>query len=231
MRVLAGCFAGMSYVEETVGSALIPKLLGTYERELVRVIEEIIRERFEEVIDIGAAEGYYAVGLARRLPAARVHAFEMSERGRALLSEMAMANGVADRVLIKGRCDVADLRDCLVSSRRPVVICDVEGFEATLLDPDRVPSLAHAPLLVEIHETLRPGVGQVIRTRFEITHQIEEIRQAERQIADFPFRTLYTRLLPERSLLDLLSEWRPQGMTWLWMRPRDANRGEKPLRA
>ncbi len=52
------------------------------------------------------------------------------------------------------------------------------------------------------------------------THQIEEIYQEERSTADFPFRTLYTRLLPDRVLLDLMSEWRPEGMTWFYMRPR-----------
>jgi hypothetical protein len=220
MQVVGGCFAGLSYVGEAVGSALIPKLLGTYERELGPVVDEIVRGRFEEIIDIGAAEGYYAVGLARLVPNARVHAFEMTEHGRALLSEMAIANGVADRVLIKGKCDAPDLRDCLGSSERPVVICDVEGYEGELLDIGLVPSLVHAFVLVEIHETLCPGVRQSLRTRFQSTHQIEEIYQEERSTADFPFRTLYTRLLPDRVLLDLMNEWRPEGMTWFYMRPR-----------
>jgi len=174
MQVMGGCFAGLSYVGDAVGSALIPKLLGTYERELGPVVDEIVRGSFEEIIDIGAAEGYYAVGLARLLPDARVHAFEMTEHGRALLSEMAIANGVADRVLIKGKCDAPDLRDCLGSSERPVVICDVEGHEGKLLDIGLVPSLVRAFVLVEIHETLCPGVGQLLSSSFADSKAVRE---------------------------------------------------------
>jgi hypothetical protein len=222
MRVAGGCFAGMSYVEGSVGSTFLPKLLGTYERELVPVIEEILRRRFEDVIDIGAAEGYYAVGLARALPGARVYAYEMTERGRALLAEMAKANGVADRVLIRGKCEVADLRDCLPPSARPLVVCDVEGYEGTLLDVESVPYLKYSFVLVEIHDTLEPGVGQLLKARFQPTHEIREICREDRDAADFPFRTFYTRLLPRRVLLNPLREWRPEGVNWFWMRPREA---------
>src|ERR1700722_7380135 len=63
--VMAGPFAGMGYIESSVGSAHIPKLLGIYEGEIAPCIEQICRSRPELVVDLGAAEGYYAVGAAR----------------------------------------------------------------------------------------------------------------------------------------------------------------------
>src|SRR4051812_19305855 len=63
-RVLQGPFAGMQYVTESYGSQLVPKLLGSYENELHDLVEQIVAQRPKIVIDIGAAEGYYAVGLA-----------------------------------------------------------------------------------------------------------------------------------------------------------------------
>lgn len=38
-RVLAGPFAGMRYIRTSQGSALIPKLLGSYEKELAACVE------------------------------------------------------------------------------------------------------------------------------------------------------------------------------------------------
>ena len=70
--VHAGPFAGMRYVDRSVGSCFIPKLLGTYERELAPKIERICRRQPGLVVDVGAAEGYYAVGLAMRIPEARI---------------------------------------------------------------------------------------------------------------------------------------------------------------
>jgi hypothetical protein len=49
-----------------------PKFLGTYERELHRVIERAIWRRPKYVLNIGCAEGFYAVGLAIRLNDAQV---------------------------------------------------------------------------------------------------------------------------------------------------------------
>src|SRR5258708_4505437 len=112
-RVRSGPFAGMRYVDNSVGSAYLPKLLGTYERELAEVIEEACRLRPELIIDLGAAEGYYAVGLALRNPQARVVAFEQQDIGRAALWRMAQLNGVADRIEIHGRCAAFGLQLCL----------------------------------------------------------------------------------------------------------------------
>ena len=81
-RVRSGPFAGMRYVDTSVGSCFIPKLLGTYECELASKVEWICRQQPKLIIDIGAAEGYYAIGLAIRMPNARVVAFEQDRQGR-----------------------------------------------------------------------------------------------------------------------------------------------------
>src|SRR5271166_5203781 len=70
--VQAGPFRGMRYIDQSHSSSLIPKWLGLYERELHDCIEEAIASPFQTVLDIGAAEGYYAVGLALRMHDARV---------------------------------------------------------------------------------------------------------------------------------------------------------------
>src|SRR5947209_15685441 len=79
-----GPFTGMQYVERSIGSSLMPKLLGSYEANLQPVIEEIIRRAPATIVNVGCGEGYYAVGLARRLPHARVYAFEADPTGQAL---------------------------------------------------------------------------------------------------------------------------------------------------
>src|SRR5947209_6694984 len=84
-----GPFAGTRYIHGAVGSAYVPKLLGIYERELNARIEHACALKFPLIVDIGAAEGYYAIGLARRNPQARVLAFEMEAKGQSALKHMA----------------------------------------------------------------------------------------------------------------------------------------------
>jgi len=210
----------MQYIRGAVGSAYVPKLLGTYERELNDRVETACALRFPLIIDIGAAEGYYAVGLARRNPGTRVVAFEMEEKGQLALKEMAELNRVNNRVEIMGKCEPDNLRSVLASSQRSLVLCDAEGAEETLLDPQQIPELMRAHVLVEMHDFIQPGLTDLVKNRFEATHRIQRINQQPRSRSDMPYRTLATTLLPSRYLDWAVDEWRPVQMSWLWMEPR-----------
>ncbi len=240
-RVMAGPFVGMRYIGDSCGSAYLPKLLGMYERELDHCVDEICARRPAVVVDIGAAEGYYAVGMAVRNPQTRVVAFETEPHGQRQLAEMARINGVADRVEVRGKCEPADLQEALATALAepvtpegkrtlaepaahgpggPAVVCDVEGYEQALLDPVAVPVLRGASVLVELHDFIVPGVTEELLRRFESTHEIQHIWQQERRREDFPWSTVGTRLLPRRYLDWAVSEWRPERMAWLWMKPK-----------
>lgn len=218
-RVRAGSFAGLRYGSNSVGSAYLPKLLGIYERELSAQVESICAAKPGLIVDIGAAEGYYAIGLARRDPQAHIVAFEMETRGQSALREMAGLNNVADRVEIRGKCEAPDLVAALGDTAAPVVVCDVEGYEEKLLDPQAVPALRQATILVELHDFIIPGITEKLKERFGATHRIEHIWQQPRSRADFPWRTLGTALLPKSYLDWAVSEWRPVRMSWLWLVP------------
>src|SRR5438105_426555 len=73
LTVLDGPFRGLRYPSaSSLHSGLLPKLLGTYEAELHGPIEHLLKSRtYGAVVDVGAAEGYYAVGFALRCPEAR----------------------------------------------------------------------------------------------------------------------------------------------------------------
>ena len=222
-RIPCGPFIGMRYSRDAACKAhiYIPKLLGVYERELNPYIEQACALNFPLIVDVGAAEGYYAVGMALRNPTARVIAFEMDATARAAMAEKVRLNDVGNRVEIRGKCEPDDLERVLADTPRPYVICDAEGDEAVLLDPATVPSLQRAWILVELHEFIERGISEKIRERFVATHKIAHVWQQERTIADFPFKDFYTRWLPESYLRWAVSESRPERMSWFWMTPID----------
>jgi hypothetical protein len=224
-RVDSGPFAGMRWISGRDGGHIhIPKLLGIYERELNPYIERACVLDFSHIIDIGAAEGYYAVGMALRNHNAHVIAFEMQEQERAVVGASSKLNNVADRLEIRGKCEPEDLECALTGAPWALVICDAEGYESALLDPTAVPSLHSAFVLVELHEFVERGITEKIRERFIPTHKITHIRQQDRTIADFPFQDFYTRCLPARYLRWAVSESRPERMSWFWMEPQAADR-------
>jgi hypothetical protein len=169
-RIASGPFKGLRYIHEAVGSQWAPKLLGTYEMELAPVIEGIIAKAPAQVVNIGAAEGYYAVGLAWRMSGTRVVAFEAQQARHKLLKDFAAANGVAERIEVRGACLPDSLNDALQGGASTLVICDIEGAEVELLDPHEVPALRLADILVELHDFVNRDVESVLRERFAPTH-------------------------------------------------------------
>jgi len=219
-RIPKGPFAGMRYINNAFGSAYVPKLLGIYERELNHWIEHACALNFPLIIDIGAAEGYYAIGMALRNPKAQIVAFEMEQRGRDALQQMAVTNDVSSRLEIHGKCRVVDLAQALTRSDRTLILCDAEGEEEALLNPKVVPALVRAHLLVETHEFISHGISERVTERFAFTHKARRIWQESRHRDEMPYRTFGTTLLPRRYLDWAVSEWRPEKMSWLWMEPR-----------
>jgi hypothetical protein len=174
----------MVYMPRAIGSALCPKLLGCYECELAEVMARILETPYATIVDVGCAEGYYAVGLALRMPEARVYAFDTDARARELCEEMARSNGVADRVVVGGMCDPERLRELPLASA--LLISDCEGYELELLRPDLVPGLRQCDVLVELHDGRDPRITPALRERFAATHEIAWIASVERDPAQYP---------------------------------------------
>jgi len=220
VHVASGPFRGMRYVRTAHGSAHSAKVLGTYERELRDCVTLAMTMPFKCLVNIGAGEGYYAIGLGRALHS-QIVAFEAEAHGRGLIAQLADWNGVS--VSIRGLCGIDELNDALASTGPAFVVCDVEGYEAELLDPQRVDALASAWVLVELHETLRPGVSALIVERFKRTHQILEIASEPRRWKDFPGRRSWAALLPKSLAFRAMEESRAE-QSWFWMQPLSALR-------
>lgn len=219
-RVLAGPFMGMRYPKfEAVGSTLIGKLLGIYEIELSAVVEQILANPYETIVDIGCAEGYYAVGLAMRKPNSRVQAFDTDPRARELCSEMASLNGVADRVSVHGAC-VPEHLLAVVTGGRTLIISDCEGGELEIFNDTVVPRLASCDLLIEAHDFIVRGISETLQARFFRTHHcrlLHSIGPIEKSVR---YPTPLIRETAPEVLAWLYSEGRPETMQWLHLTPR-----------
>ena len=220
--IVSGLFAGMRYVTQSSGSVWLPKLLGTYERELQPYVSPMLELPFDSILVAGAAEGYYAVGFALRSRSPRVYAFEPNTRARALLSDLATRNNVTDKIEIDAICDLSHLKRCLAAHPNTLVFVDIEGGEALLLDPELVPELRGATIIVEVHEMAVPGVGALLRKRFTSTHNIDEPTTQVRRAEDSPRlngEVVWTNS-SRGAMEQLLSERRGCDMSWLVMIPK-----------
>lgn len=214
LRVLSGPFAGMRYLPVASGSGLLPKIVGSYEMEIHSAIAASLRRAYRRVINIGCGEGYYAVGYARALPAATVFAFDPDVLARSRLRALARLNGVTDRIRVGVQCRPQHLGE--LSGKGCLVVCDCEGCERELLDPQISSSLRDSDILVEIHDFLDSTGSILLAQRFNCTHEILLFDVQPRSAYQAPN---LDRLSAEQRNFALW-EGRPARTKWGWMRAR-----------
>jgi hypothetical protein len=212
-RVMDGPFAGLSYAAASAGSLISPKLLGTYELELGPAIGRLRDMR--TFVDVGCAEGYFAVGATWAFPHLRTRAFDTSARARDLCRAMADRNGVADRITIGDTVTGAEL--ARIAAPGCFMLVDIEGAELELFAETEPAEFRDTHIVIESH--LRDGTctADALIERFSSTHDVELILQCDREPAQIPI----LQDLPQ--LERFFAVWEGRGSTpWVWARPRGA---------
>jgi hypothetical protein len=220
LEVQNGPFKGMKYpAVDSVGSNIFPKLVGSYEKELWETVEEFKSNDYTEIIDIGCAEGYYAVGLAMCKPAAKVYAYDISEKARRLCKEMAELNKVADRVMIKSECTAEEL-GTFPFTGKGLIICDCEGFEKELFNRDNIRNLLNCALLIETHDFIDLSISTYLKGIFRETHDIKVIKSVDdiEKALTYKLPGVEELSFPERK--QVMAEERPAIMEWLICRAK-----------
>lgn len=218
--VLNGPFKGMHYpVMQSAGSSLSPKLLGTYEMELHQLLNEFCKNDYSDIIDIGCAEGYYAVGMAMRIPNAKVHAFDTNPKARELCKKMAEVNGVANRVHVSGTCTASMLENFSLKGRG-LVICDCEGFESQLFNRQNLQHLRNCDIIIETHDFIDLHISPNLKEMIAPTHSITSIFSVDdlQKVHLYHLEALKSFSLEDRK--ELLAEERSHVMEWLICTPR-----------
>ena len=214
LRVLDGPFKGLEFVAKSTEGCHIPKLLGSYEQPLSPYIEEIISKNYSNIINIGCAEGYYAVGLASRMKTAQILACDINIEAQKTCLELSKKNNVADQISVAGEFLSEDFEN--IKGEKIIVLCDIEGNEKYLLDPNKAPSLIHMDILVETH-----GVDEMelLIQRFESTHDITIVEDdGHRTLDSMPS---WFKGLAHLDQLLAVWEWRLSATPWLIMHSKN----------
>jgi hypothetical protein len=191
-------------------------IVGSYEQEVHDVVNDVIASAPANVIDIGSAYGYYAVGFATKIANTRITAFEaVEEQHWKQLGELARINGVSDKIVQRGRCTPEALVE--VCREGSFVLSDCEGAEAELCDPGRVPALTTCTILIELHEFNANRLLATLVERFRRSHTIRIIEESARN----PSRYRILKQLPPRWRAVAIEEAKwvgdepPRTTTWL----------------
>ena len=193
--------------------------LGLYELEILNFIAQIELGQFSTFIDIGAADGYYAIGMLKSQKIRKAICFEQSEKGREIIAKNWQRNGSEGVLEIFAEANPeticalprADLSGALV-------MVDIEGAEFDVLVEKTLSVLKSCTIVIEIHNWIDDFSARYAAFlheaskyfEMEIFEPIERPTSSIKELTDF---TDDNRLL-------LVSERRPCLMRFIRFVPR-----------
>lgn len=212
------------------------KLLGFYEDELYPYLEEIINLwKPDRILNIGCADGFYGIGLAKRLKSqSKIFMVDIVKDFLELAIENVFVNG-AD-VISNTEFWLQEENENLIpkllnDAKTPFLLVDCEGCELEYLPNPNMGSdmsnlnneklvamsiLKRSIILVEIHDFITEGIKETLIERFKDSHEITIIRQGPKD----PYRSSIIHRLHDMDKWLIVNENRPETMYWLYMLPK-----------
>jgi SAM-dependent methyltransferase len=212
--VQSGPFAGMILPADHTwgnGSDISSKMLGFYEQELHGCLEEAIARKHDRILNVGCAEGYYAIGMAMRSAGSQILAFDIDERALEVCRHYASVNRVEGRVQTMEGLRAGELEAHLKDADHAFLMIDCEGAEVDLLDPNTSPSLRFSTLLVECHDFANPLITGTLTERLSPSHRITLLNEGARD----PNTSPILAELSNSYRWMAMDEGRPRSMHWI----------------
>ena len=155
-QVAYGAFKGMKLSKNIYWSKndLITHILGVYEKHVLKKIIEFSKKGNYPFIDIGAADGYFAIGMAFSETFKKIYAFEIDEEGRRSLNRNIENNLCKGKVVVDIEANFENLKEIIDKNKSAVILIDIEGSEFDLLDNKLLKLLSNCYIVCELHPAL-----------------------------------------------------------------------------
>jgi len=193
-------------------------ILGFYEKE---VLDSLLNksENYKVFVNLGAADGYYSIGVLISNIFDSSICFETSKKGRDTIKKNALINGVVSNIDIRGEATknfLNDFNEDILS--KAFFLVDIEGSEFNIFDTNTFTVLKKSIIIIETHEFFfTDGIFKLNKLKESAinTHRISQFTTGSRDLSVYPVLKKFT----DNDRWLICSEGRKQLMTWLRFDP------------
>lgn len=167
------------------------QVLGLYEQEVCALLSYLSGKR-RVFLDLGAANGYYGVGLVSVKRFDRSVCFELDPAAADALSHNAIRLGIREKIDIFGAAGsdfVEKISSVAVDLSQAVALIDIEGAEFDILTNENLEKLRNTPLIIENHDFMRPERYEASRLfvdRARAFFHVAEVKGGPRDLRQIP---------------------------------------------
>ena len=197
------------------------KLLGVYEEQVQSKIKELsIKNKLENIIQLGSADGYHICGLVKNNIFRNAYGFEMDRISYEYSLENKKANGLLENVKIfneEANLELIEKFLPKVNLEKTVFLIDIENAEYDLFNNENIDKYKKSFFVIEDHffydhENRRDHFLELVKNNFNWSFVANSARNP------FEFKILDKFNDDDKWLL--MAEGRPQSMNWLILEPK-----------
>ena len=195
-------------------------LLGIYETSVHDVLFDDRFSSRKTFIDIGAADGYYPIGLCLSGRMDEAIAFEISADSRGAIEQNAISNHQQAKISIYEEANLdtlADLRKKF-GMDDAIVLVDIEGSEFKLLSKEVLFQLQGSVIIIEVHNWIENFSSQY-QAFLEDANCYFQVEKLIQRSIDLRKMDLISEF-PDDNRYLIMSEGRPCLMRFLLLTPR-----------
>jgi hypothetical protein len=215
-----GPFKGLKFCNNTVWgiSDRASMLLGLYEKEVLESLKNIPK-KYSSFINIGAADGYYGVGVLVNNLFEKSICYETSIEEN-VIGTNAKLNNVMHRIEIQGTAKkdfFKELPENVLSNA--VLLVDIEGAEFEIIDKKTFEAFKKSIIFVELHDWFyEDGLEKLQKMKNDSisTHLITTLTTGARDLSIFS----ELKKMHDHDRWLICSERRQQQMNWLRFDPK-----------
>ena len=215
-RIAYGPFKGMILSQDAHwGSADHgTMILGLYEKEILNELSTLANTK-SSFIDLGAADGYYGLGVLASGLFCNSYLFEITEKGRDVIKANAELNNIKHGYTILGEAE-EDFYNQIPDENlnNSIVLVDIEGAEYRVFTELTFQKIKNSTIIIEIHEHLHNDAADKIKKLIQNaakTHNCKRISTGSRDLSVFE----ELKSISDNQRWLICSEGRPYLMSWL----------------
>ena len=160
------------------------KILGLYEKEIQDLIVSIQKDKnYSTFVDIGGADGFFAIGSLVNNLFEKCEVFEISKKGRISIQKNSKQNNVYDSIKIHDKASKRSLIK-IDNINNSLILCDIEGGEYELFDEKLINEIHPSDIIIEIHKDKENTLVN-FEKRFTKSYSLTKITQEPRSLKNF----------------------------------------------
>ena len=223
--VIYGPYKGMFFSENNhwgIGD-LGPKIIGLYEFEVQNKLLDLVNNfKIENFVNIGAAEGYHAIGIAKKTNVQNFVLYEIDKKGQEILKDNILNNELKKNIEIENEANLNSIYELnkKFDFSKTLFLVDIEGSELNLFNDEILGLLKNSFLIIENHKFLlseaKQNKYQELINKLNDNFSMEIIRNTGRNVSQIN----EISNLSENELMMISSESRPKMMEWFVLTPK-----------